>query len=71
MADTINEMRAKGITVNDDNKPVEENLPSATNTDTGWYEEKWTGDNVGICNRRKAGHRFERASFISKPTLSS
>ena len=67
MQDAINEMRAKGILVDDDNEPVVENMPTATDPDKAVYEEKLTGDVTGICNRRKEGFRFERAKMTKQP----
>ena len=68
LQDTINEMRALGITVDDDNEAVEENLPTATDPNVATFDEEWTGDVVGIYNRRKNGMRFEKASVAKQPS---
>ena len=72
VGEDIQNLRAQGFSVDDDNEPAEENIPSTTTTPTNEpplmpniYQE-W--DSRNVCNRKSDGHSEENPRLLKTPS---
>ena len=61
----LHNLAGSGITVDDDNQPLEENIPTNEPTNRDVFAAEWGHD--GICYRRQAGGQNVRASLSDFP----
>ena len=64
-SDHILSLVASGVQVDDDNQPLEENIPQGGEDPSNVFADSW-GHN-GICHRRQAGGQNVRASLVNFP----
>ena len=72
IAEDIQNLRAQGFSVDDDNEPAEENIPDKTTTSSNEqtslpniYQE-W--DSRNVCNRKSDGHCEENPRLLKTPS---
>ena len=61
----VQELAASGIEIDDDNLPLEENIPTTATNQVSTFSETWGHDD--ICLRRQAGEQNIKASLANFP----